>query len=100
MPGMSGSPLLARDENGEFFVIGVHWGRIPKETKKTGGCLFNQKVSRQIEAWLDQAKEIPLKARETTVAIVAINAFAWADEVRKISESEKTSASHLHITDT
>ena len=49
---MSGSPLLARDENGEHFVVGLHWGRMADTTEKTGGCLLNKKAAFQIEQWL------------------------------------------------
>ena len=79
-------------------MIGVHWGRIPKETKKTGGCLFNQKVSRHIEAWLDQAETIPLK--QGAVAVMAKDIFELKKELGTMPESAKSSSKHLRITGT
>ena len=47
--GMSGSPLLAYDEEGKYFAVGIHCGRIRGEEQKTGGCLINKKSASQIE---------------------------------------------------
>ena len=55
--GMSGSPIFYTNCSGSY-AVGVHYGRIPGEQMKTGGCLLY--ASRIEEYKLQNLKKIKI----------------------------------------
>ena len=41
---MSGSPLLVYHED-QFYMIGLHWGRLKEVHDKTGGVLLSERTT-------------------------------------------------------
>ena len=67
---MSGSPLfIENNNNGEFYVVGVHHGLLKGEKDKTGGVYLTEEAQAQIYQWCGKEpsptqSQPPLKMHE------------------------------------
>ena len=57
--GMSGSPLFIENENnGEFYVVGIHHGLLKGEKQITGGVYLTEQAQAQIYKWCGKEPQI------------------------------------------